>query len=231
MVVRPADIGVKKRLAEETQQGAKKLKRSAETQTDALYKDLTDVEISSLLKNRPQDDHPDRLFVLSLLPLFKDFTSDQKIQLFIKFLNAVQNVKNAPAFENSYRKVPTLVPTTCGPRNRKCTLKNCTVQPRPSTAYKKPVTNQSSPLNLKKNEHEISNLAYPPPPLTAPPCAAAVNTNAAHSYPILQHRISVLPDYYIFNAGHPQMSPQTSVQTQSSNPPHLAPITQSIGGN
>jgi len=65
-------------------QGVKKIKRSKKSQVNEL-KEVTEIDLINFLKNRPKEvEDPDKLFLLSLTPLIKDFTSDQKTQLYIE---------------------------------------------------------------------------------------------------------------------------------------------------
>lgn len=67
-------------------------KISKKPQVNELKED-TEVDLIHFLKNRPKEvEEPDKLFLLSLTSLIKDFTNDQKTQLYIEFLNAIQKI-------------------------------------------------------------------------------------------------------------------------------------------
>lgn len=92
-------------------------------------KEVKEVDLIHFFKNRPKEvEDPDKLFLLSLTPLIKDFTSDQKTQLYIEFLNAIQKIKNTSQHQFSFQRNQMASLT---PHNQNNTF----TQPQPYSPY------------------------------------------------------------------------------------------------
>ncbi|KAL4083925.1 hypothetical protein QTP88_029241 [Uroleucon formosanum] len=139
-------------------QGVKKIKRSKKSQVNEL-KEVTEIDLINFLKNRPKEvEDPGKLFLLSLTPLIKDFTSDQKTQLYIEFLNAIQKIKNTSQHQFSFQ-IPSLTPHN---------QNNTFTQPQPySLGSTHPAV--QLPLNTQYNNHQISSPVYSQRPISSTP--------------------------------------------------------------
>lgn len=178
-------------------QEVKKIKRSKKSQVNEL-KEVTEVDLIHFLKNRPKEvEDPDKLFLLSLTPLIKDFTSDQKTQLYIEFLKAIQKVKNTSQYQFSFQR--NQVPSQT-PHNQNNTF----TQPQP---YSLGPTHSivQLPLNPQYNNHQISNPVYSQTPISSTPRM------------IIPHM-----DYYNSNYNSSSQS-----ETQNSNSSHFSQDTTS----
>lgn len=76
---------------------AKRIKKS-KTKEDWFEKELLDA-----IKSKPSEENegPEKHFLMSLIPQIKVLTEDQKTQLYIEFLGAIQRIKNITPFQHS----------------------------------------------------------------------------------------------------------------------------------
>ncbi|XP_025192608.1 uncharacterized protein LOC112592670 [Melanaphis sacchari] len=129
-----------------------KIKRTKKSQVNEI-KEVKEVDLIHFLKNRPKEvEDPDKLFLLSLTPLIKDFTSDQKTQLYIEFLNAIQKIKNTSQHQFSFQRnqMPSLTPHN---------QNNTFTQPQLySLGTTHPIV--QLPLNTQNNNHQTSSPVY-----------------------------------------------------------------------
>lgn len=76
---------------------AKRMKKN-KTKVDSFEKELLDAIKS---KSSEENEGPEKHFLLSLIPQIKPLTEDQKTQLYIEFLGAIQRIKNIPSSQHS----------------------------------------------------------------------------------------------------------------------------------
>uniref|UniRef100_A0A2S2NMX0 BESS domain-containing protein n=2 Tax=Schizaphis graminum TaxID=13262 RepID=A0A2S2NMX0_SCHGA len=137
--------------SEERQQPShKKFKKNAKTENFGS-------SLLKILENRqriPED--PEKSFLMSLLPQIKSLDEDQKTQLYVEFLNAIQRVKNSPVTSTYTYNTPNNQPYSQFYPQQNYATNNYPHSPSP-ISYQRPLSRMSQ-FNITPHQYSTQNV-------------------------------------------------------------------------